>query len=147
MWFDDTRLFRQMDPWREVRRLQHDIGQVLEGNLGSLLGGGYPPMNVFRNDEGLTVDVEVPGVSPEDLDVNVHRRTLTVKGQRATQEPAENELFHRRERGTGSFVRTVELPYDVDADKVSASYRYGILRLELPRAEADKPRKITVKGA
>lgn len=89
---------------------------------------------------------ELPGVDPADIDVTVKGNTVTIRGQRKTPELGEGEAFIRRERGSGSFVRSLTLPFEVEGNKVSADYRMGILQLTLPRAEADKPKRITVNA-
>ena len=88
-------------------------------------------------------EAEIPGVKGEDLDVSVVADELTIKG---TRQPLADEeaAYHRRERGVGAFVRVVRLPVEVVADKVQASLRDGVLTLVMPKAEAAKPRRITV---
>ena len=76
----------------------------------------------------------------------VHGDTVTLRGERKPDEIEEGDAFHRQERGHGKFVRTIQLPHQVDADNVQAHYAKGVLRLTLPRAEADKPRQISVKN-
>ncbi len=139
MRFSNLRGFRHWDPMEDMRRLQRHLNGMLECQPT------YPPINVWSNEEGLIVQVEMPGVSPDDIDISVVHKTLTIKGKRPAEELEEKDVHHRNERTSGSFIRSIELPYMVEADKVEASYSLGILRLELPRAEADKPRKITVK--
>jgi len=148
MFFDDFKRWRRWDPLRDVRRLQQQLNEVLEGGLPFPGFGGtpYPPLNAWSNEEKLVVHVEMPGVSADDIEVSVLSQTLTIKGTRPAEELSERDVFHRQERGHGTFVRTVELPFAVEADAVEAKYRQGILTLELPRAEADRPRRISVKS-
>ena len=72
--------------------------------------------------------------------------TLTISGSRQAPADGENIRYHRQERGYGSFTRTIQLPFPIDVDKVEANYEKGVLKIWLPRAESDKPRKITVKA-
>lgn len=132
------------DPFRELRRIQNEMNRVFQS---ASTGGaqGYPAMNVYASQDGVAVTAEVPGVSDADLDISVHRDTLTLKGERKRQ-PEEVTGYHRRERGTGAFVRTLSLPFPVDPDKVEASLKDGVLRLSLHRPESDKPKKIRVKA-
>ncbi|MDT8271740.1 MAG: Hsp20/alpha crystallin family protein [Desulfomonilia bacterium] len=94
----------------------------------------------------MIITSEIPGIDPADLDLSVTGDTLTIKGIRKPLVLGEGETWHRRERGYGNFFRTVQLPYTVDGNKIDAQYTQGVLRIVLPRAEADKPRKISVKA-
>ena len=133
------------DPWMEFRRLQREVRRVLDGSDVSR-GGDFPAVNVWSGPEDTVVTAETPGIDPNDLDITVLGNTLTIRGNRQPDQLEEGETCHRRERGYGRFGRTLELPYAVDADAVEATYGKGMLRLTLPRAEADKPKKITVAG-
>jgi HSP20 family protein len=103
-------------------------------------------MNVWANPDGAVVTAELPGVNPEDIDVSVVGETLTLTGSRTPEELKEGEKYHRRERGQGKFTRTFQLPFPVEADKVEAVFEKGVLHISLPRAEADKPKKISIKA-
>ena len=102
-------------------------------------------MNVWTNEEGAVVTAELPGVAPEDIDISVINETLTVTGARQPEE-VEGATYHRRERSQGKFTRSFELPFRIESDQVEASFENGVLHIALPRAEADKPKKITVKA-
>jgi len=104
----------------------------------------YPAMNVWMNDEGVVVTAELPGCSPDNIDVTVVGDTLTVKGSRSEEELPEGAVYHRRERACGSFSRAFTLPFEIEASDVDATFEQGVLRITLPRAEADKPRRIQV---
>ena len=104
----------------------------------------YPAMNVWMNDEGVVVTAELPGCSPDNIDITVVGDTLTVKGNRTDEELPEGAVYHRRERTCGSFSRGFALPFEVEASGVDATFEQGVLRITLPRAEADKPRRIQV---
>lgn len=137
------------DPWfhsavRGIRTLQSEVNRLFEDATG-YGSRGFPAINVWSNPDETIVAAEVPGVDAQALDLNVMGNTLTISGLRNQTEVSEKEKFLRRERGFGSFTRTVELPYTADSEKVEATYKNGILKIVLPRAEADKPRKITVK--
>ena len=105
--------------------------------------GGYPPVNVFRKGDDLVVVTEVPGIKKSDLQIQVKGNTIRLSGTKAVQY-GEGASLHRRERLAGGFDRAITLPVEIDADKVKAEYRDGILALYLTRAERDKPRSITV---
>jgi HSP20 family protein len=104
-------------------------------------------MNVWANEEGLVVTAELPGIDSETLDISVVNNTLTLKGNRAPENLGEGEVYHRREREYGNFARAFQLPFDIEANAVEAVYDKGVLQITLPRAEADKPKKITVRVA
>jgi HSP20 family protein len=111
----------------------------------------YPALNVWSNEEGLLVTAEVPGVSPEEIEVNVIGETLTLSGMRKPEELPdglkEGVRYHRQERGSGKFSRTLQLPFQVSVPQIEATFKHGVLNVRLPRAEEDKPRKIAVKSA
>ena len=132
------------DPFRELRRLQDEMDR-LTGALAPAGAVGFPAVNVYAGRDGVAVVAELPGVEPGDLDVHAHRDTLTIAG---TRRPAaeEAEAYHRRERRSGAFSRTVQLPFRVDPDRVEARLEDGVLRLSLQRPEEDKPRRIAITG-
>jgi HSP20 family protein len=105
----------------------------------------YPAMNIWTNEDGAVVTAELPGVEPADIDISVRGDTLTVSGCRWPVQLDEDEAYHRQERSCGRFTRAFQLPFQVDPGKVDANLENGVLRISLPRAEADKPKKITVK--
>jgi HSP20 family protein len=128
---------------REVDRLFSDSFALAGGRTAP----SYPAINVWTNEDGAVVTAELPGVNPEDIDISVVNDSLTLSGDRKAVELADGDKYHRRERGYGKFNRTFQLPFKVEADKVEAVFEKGVLNLSLPRAEADKPKKITVKSA
>lgn len=134
-----------------VNRLRAEMDRL----FGSLLGEGlaapfgwaeraFPAMNIWENAESVFVEAEIPGMKLEDLELTAMGNELTIKGERKRIEDAE-ACYHRQERGVGTFVRTVRLPVDVNADKVEATFKDGVLTVVLPKSEAARPRKITVK--
>ncbi|MBN1993279.1 MAG: Hsp20/alpha crystallin family protein [Anaerolineae bacterium] len=137
-------------PWVEMERLQREMNRLFSDSF-SLAGGrtapNYPAMNVWTNEDGAVVTAELPGINPNDIDISVVGDTLTLSGERQPEALGEGDKYHRRERGCGKFNRAFQLPFKVEADKVDAIFDKGVLHLSLPRAEADKPRKITVKSA
>src|SRR5690606_3404603 len=113
---------------------------------GSRVAPRFPAINVWMSVEGAVVTAELPGVNPEDVDISVVGGTLTSTGSRQPDELKEGEKYHRRERRFCKFTRTFQLPFTVEADKVEAKFDKGVLHIALPRAEAEKPRKISVKA-
>ncbi len=139
--------FYSFSPWREMERLRREMNRLFATVTPAQFGvaPAYPAMNVWTNEEGAIVTAELPGVQTEDIDISVEGDTLTLRGDRQPDEVGEDITYHRRERGYGRFVRTLRLPFNVEPDKVEAIFKNGVLRISLPRAEAEKPRKITVK--
>jgi HSP20 family protein len=105
--------------------------------------GVFPPLNVFRSQDGVVVRAEIPGVEPGDVTVTTEGRRLTISGERKVTEPA-NGSYHRRERPRGKFSRTVTLPDDIDSARTSAALRNGVLTLTIPQHEAAKRRRIEI---
>jgi HSP20 family protein len=140
------RLYTTYSPWREMRRMQREMDRLMNRmGTGLTVAPGYPAMNVWINEDGAIVTAELPGFDPDALDISVVNDTLTLSGNRCADEPGEGATYHRRERRCGKFTRSFQLPFLVEGAEVEASFEQGVLKIELPRAEADKPKKITVK--
>jgi HSP20 family protein len=105
----------------------------------------FPAINMWENETSLFAEVELPGLTMDDIEVLVMGNELTIRGERREVEQP-NSSWHRQERGVGGFSRAVRLPLEVDADDVSASLRDGVLTITLPKAKAALPRKIVVKS-
>ena len=135
------------DPWRDLRGLREDVERAF-GRFGRDLGVGKekPAVNVYQDDEGLTVTAEVPGVKAGDLAVEAEGDALTITARRAAPEGIEDSMYHRREREFGEFSRELKLPAGLDTEKVVASLADGLLTVRLPKAETAKPRKIEVRA-
>jgi HSP20 family protein len=106
--------------------------------------GVFPPVNLFSDEEGYTIRLEVPGLAPENFTIDARDSTLRISGKREDDVPADASV-HRRERWSGEFARSVQLPDELDLSKAEASYKHGILSIRVPRREESKPRQITVK--
>ena len=144
-------LTRRWEPlaemWSEMGRLQDEMNRVF-GRVGngarSLFAAAYPALNTWEDEQNVYVEAELPGLELDSLEIYVHGgNQLSLKGQR--KEPVGLQgVWHRRERGYGPFSRVFELPYDVEADKVQAELKNGVLLLTLPKREEVKPRRIEV---
>jgi HSP20 family protein len=106
----------------------------------------FPLLNVRDVDESFVVTAEIPGMKSEDLEIKIEGDTLTLKGERKPQEIGEEISYHRRERATGTFQRSLTLPSKVDAENVNATYKDGVLTVTLQKEKAAQPRQITVKS-
>ena len=106
--------------------------------------GVYPPVNIFEKGGDLVLVTELPGIKKEDLHLQVKGNTVRIAGERILNY-GENISYHRIERNSSKFDRTLKLPINVEVDQVKAEYKDGILVIFLSRAEADKPRRITIQ--
>jgi HSP20 family protein len=139
--------------WEEMDKLQREMNRMFDSAFTNRLidrplnSHDFPAMNVWtKADAGQVITAEIPGMNVDDLDIKVVGETLKISGSRQAPVDDENIRYHRQERGYGSFTRTIQLPFAIEVDKVEANYEKGVLKVWLPRAESDKPRKITVKA-
>ncbi len=133
-------------PWKGLRQIQREMDRLL-GEFPLRRASAFPPVNIWTNEQGALVTAELPGVEADSLDVTATGNTLTVRGQRDLPDGEDGRRWHRRERRGGQFTRTVELPFNIDGDSVHATYRDGVLTIDMQRPEVEKPRKITVQAS
>jgi len=124
--------------------------RALLGNAGRAEGsevasGVFPPMNVTQDTDNFYVRAEVPGIKASELSISALKNRLTIAGRREIPNEHERASYHRKERPEGSFNRTLTLPTELDVERIDARYTDGILTLKLPKAEAAKPRLISVR--
>jgi len=139
MWPGMKRLQEEMEQWfgrgagmNDPRRFAHSV---------------YPPLNAWEDDNNLYVEAELPELELSDLEIFVNGdNQLSIKGERKQPE-GENGVWHRQERGHGSFSRTCELPQYVDSDKVTAEFKHGVLTITLPKRKEARARRIEVKAS
>src|SRR3954454_22211582 len=127
-------------PFRDLRRLQEEMDRLTRS---ATTPQGFPAINVYAHQDGIVITAELPGVKEDDLDITVHRDTVTLRGQRQDQ-PEGAQGYHRRERRSGPFGGSFSLPLQVDPERVEAKLSNGILSLSLHRPEQDKPKRIRV---
>lgn len=148
----------ERDPWSifdELESLQQNLDRALWDMGGAQRAPGssrrrrmaFPPLNVWSSEHGIVVDAELPGVDANAIDISVTGDELTIKGKVNACEPAREDTYHRRERPAGEFSRTLQLPFRADGNGVKAAYKNGLLRVTVPRAEEEKPRKIAIEAA
>lgn len=130
---------------REMDRLFESLAPSLSGAERSK-GLGAPPVNLWQDDANVYAEAELPGVSAEQIEIFAQGDALTIKGSRRTTHDERTKQVIRSERVSGSFERTLALPVEVDADKVSATLRDGVLTVTLPKAQAVLPRRIAVNA-
>ena len=132
--------------WSDMNRLREEMEQLF-GRYGTrrCSASSYPPLNLWEDPNHLIVEAELPGFELSDLDITVTgQNQLSLKGER-NPSPLEGGTWHRQERGYGKFSRLVELPEHVDADKVTAEFKHGVLTVMLPKKAEVQPRRIEVK--
>jgi len=121
--------FTRWDPIRDLLAIQQRLDRFAPG-----LSGWSPPVDLHETDEQYVLTAELPGLSREDLQIDLHDGRLTLAGVRP-EHSSPSEQFHRVERGRGSFSRTFQLPIPVDTEKITADLRDGVLTVTCPKAE------------
>jgi HSP20 family protein len=139
------------DPFREYSSLQDRMNRLFrdsygsEGREESLTTSTFaPPVDVYEDEHNITLKIEVPGIDEKDIDVRLENNTLTVHGERKFEKEEKEENYRRVERQYGSFTRSFTLPATVDAEKVSATYDKGVLKIELAKKAEAKPKQIKI---
>ena len=131
----------------EMNRL---FNQFFQGGTGEEAGWGVrtwaPPVDIYETDDALILKAELPGVSKDDVSIEIHQNTLILRGQRKHEAEVKEEHYHRVERAYGTFQRSFTLPTLVDQEHVQATYKDGVLELRLPKSEAAKPKRIAITG-
>jgi HSP20 family protein len=135
------------DRWATLRDEMNSLFELpLTGDFArqtQLFSGWAPALDLYQNSDAVVAVVEVPGMRKEDIDISLQDGMLTIAGERE-RSSGEGENAERTERFSGKFRRSITLPSRVDAGKVSASYKDGILTITLPKAEEAKPKKVEV---
>jgi len=131
------------DPFAELRRMQGEMNRLFSGYAPATRD--FPPINIWLGDNSVVVTSELPGITRDDVTLNLQEDVLTLEGTRRPPQE-ENVNWQRRERAYGTFSRAVQLPFRVDSDKVQARFNNGILEIELERLEADRPKKIEIRA-
>ena len=134
------------DPFETLLQLQQALDSYRGSswlNKSTSSAGGFPPFNVFGKGDDLVIVAEAPGLEKDQLEIQVKGRTVQISGVKKVAY-GEGVSLHRRERMGGRFSRSLNLPVEIDTDKIKAEYRDGMLAIFLQRAEADKPRSIKI---
>jgi HSP20 family protein len=138
------------DPFREVGDFQSEFNRVFDGvfgRAGNMPGGDRvwaPAVDMYETKDDLVVTAELPGVNEKDVQLSITGDVLSLRGERTLNQETQQESFHRGERWYGRFERHLSLPISVQADKVKATYRDGVLTITLPKAEEIKPKSIKI---
>lgn len=137
-------------PMRDVHSLQVEINRMCEDLWGTREGEtqtmrNMPPADIVEDQDHFSVTLEIPGLKKDEIKVTLQDQTLTISGEKKREAEEKNKTYHRVERSYGTFVRTFELPSDVDANKINAEFKDGILMITLPKSEESKPKEIQVQ--
>ena len=143
----------QWRPFREVTRLRNEMDRLWDEYFGPgrrafqpLEETWLPAVDVAETGDKVTVKAEIPGMEAKDIEISMVGDTLTIKGEKKAEREEKDENYHMVERSYGSFSRAMKLPVAVDADKVEATYKNGVLTVVLPKKEEVKPKAIEIKA-
>lgn len=145
------------DMFRELDNLRREVDEAFQGAgfrrpfgstfLAPITSRRFPLVNFSEDDGNLYVDALVPGVEAKNIDLTLLRNSITLSGERKPYEEQEGQIVHRSELGSGRFSRTLELPIDINPDKIKAECKDGIMQITLGKAESARPKKIEIKPA
>ncbi len=141
---------RRFDPWRDLMRMQEDLNRLFSRSVMAepeAEAFWMPAADIYQKDDKLIVTMDIPDVGPDDIDISVVDNTLRIKGERKHTKEAKKENYYRSERFYGSFERIIELPVPVKTEDVEATYKDGVLTINLPVAEEKKGKEIKIKAA
>jgi HSP20 family protein len=139
------------DPFRDLMSIQNEMNRLFGRTYGSEMGdttrGSWTPaLDVYETQEKFVINVELPGMSADDVDISVEDSTLTIHGERSFYKEQDEDSFHRIERRFGEFTRSLTLPATTNAEEIQASFDAGVLTIEVPKKEEAKPKRITIKA-
>ncbi|MFQ5458618.1 MAG: Hsp20/alpha crystallin family protein [Myxococcota bacterium] len=134
------------DPFRDLLDMQKEVGRFFNEDAPILkrASSWAPPVDIHETEDSFELSVELPGVKKEDVTLEVKEGIVSVKGERRQEKDVEEKNVHRIERRYGSFYRAFNVPSNVDASRVKAAYKDGVLRITLPKAEEARPRQIEI---
>lgn len=140
----------RFDPFRDLMDLQHRINRLFEevwrGETEELAPATWSPLvDIYEDSESIVIEADLPGLSKEQVSVNVKDNTLTIEGERRLEHQQKRDSYHRLERAYGSFTRSFPLPSSVNVEGIQAEFKDGVLRIHLPKREEAKPRQIAVE--
>ncbi len=126
--------------------LGRTFGTMLRNGNGNGAAKFLPMLDLAETAEGFEISVDLPGIKPEEVKLELHDGALLISGKREETAERKDKNFHYTERASGSFLRSVTLPSDVDADKIEASYEHGVLVVKLPKLAKAQPKKIEIRS-
>lgn len=142
------------DPFRDLLSLQDRMNRLFEESMTSnkvfeealTTGVWSPVVDIYETDTSVILKAELPGMTKDDIVIEINENNLVLKGERKFQKDIREENYHRIERSYGTFSRSFTLPETVDKEKISASFKEGILEITIPKIEGAKPKQIEIKG-
>lgn len=145
-------IVRWLDPFRDLTGIQERMNQIFEDALarsrgrdeGLRTGMWTPAVDIYEKNDAVVVKAELPGVEKDQISVEVKDGILMLRGERKFERDVKEESYHRIERSYGTFLRSFSLPVSVDQDHVKATFRDGVLEVELPKREQAKPKQVKV---
>lgn len=140
---------KEWDPFADILDLQKEINRLFNLSLTRTFrpmveGEWVPPINVYKKGDKYVLQAELPGLSKDDVEITVQNNIITISGEKKQEKEIKEEDYYCYERSFGKFHRSFELPAEVDANKVTATFSQGVLKVELPIAESAKPKQIKV---
>jgi HSP20 family protein len=140
------------NPWREMPTLHNRINRLFDDPFfridrmadEDLMGMWNPAVDLYEKDDHFIIKAELPGINKEDIKVDLKDRVLTLSGERSYNNEVKEENYYRRERSFGKFQRAFTLPADVDAEKIKAEFKDGVLQIEVPKPENQKAKRVAV---
>lgn len=140
------------DPYRNMSTLQDRINRIFEENASRAKDYDVevsqcdwrPVVDIYNTEKAIIISAELPGVTKDNITLDVNENILTIKGERKSEEEVNQEDYYRMERCFGTFERAFTLPSTVDPGKISANFKDGILKIEIPKPEEKKPKQITI---
>ena len=140
------------NPMRDMETLHNRINRLFDGGIfptfslddGMSLGNWRPVVDIYENEDTVVVKAELPGVDKKDIKVDLKDGVLTLSGERSHEKEVKEENYYRKERAFGRFHRSFAVPAEIDPDKIKAEFKDGVLKVEIPKPEEQKPKKIAV---
>ena len=139
----------RFEPMREVMTLREAMNQIFDDSFtrpfGMSASSAMPAIDLYQDNDNVVVKAVLPGIKPDDVQISVTADVLTLKGEFSQENERKDVTYHIREQRSGSFERAIRLPTDVQTDKAKAEFENGLLTITLPKAEAVKPKTISIK--
>jgi len=155
----ETKAVGPRRPFMDLTHWERDMDRVMEDFFGRRMRPWWPDrwfrademelkvprVDLFEEKDDIVIKAELPGMEKDNIEVNLTDHTLTIKGEKKKEEEIKEEKYYRSERSFGSFMRVIELPRDVQADKVKAAFKNGVLEVRVPKTEEAKAKEVKVK--
>ncbi len=141
-------MLTRFDPFRDLARMQEEMGRLFDDRLVTRTGesmGWTPKVDIYEDEEGVSLRFELAGVEPKDVDIRFENGVLTLRGERKLEKEDTKDNYHRVELSYGTFTRSFSLPGSIDAERIHAESKNGVLSVLLPKKAEAKPRSIQVK--